>query len=535
MDAHGVNRHRDRHQERTHRAHHRRLARARAGAGARAGRARLESHHRCARRRAGCAPCATSWRAITHVAALAGDVDRPRRTGAALAVLARGHAGPRRGGQQRRHPRPEPAAARCSTTRSTRSSRSTCANVIAPLALIQAAARRAQARRADRQRHERRRRERRTPAGAATASSKAALEQLSAVLAAENPDLRVYWVDPGDMRTDMHQAAFPGEDISDRPLPETRVPGFVRAARGRPAERAVRRPARAGRGARGERHERAAQSARTRTTHGRATSSDARGDEPPEARGLARDEVRLLVSRTRATTLITHASLPRPAGLPERRRRAGRQHQRARSTRRSTPCAQHGGRREPVELHLSTPVARRDRATWVVELRRLRADGTAPLLDARRGRAARACRGGAIATLRRALLGRARTRQPTTGVRLWVAELDLPGGVLGATPPVRLADPLRLRARTAGRSRTTRPSSRTEPGSAEMPSAGRAFTPELVVARLERGGVQRRAAGAAHRRGQSGDSTKPPYRGVLPRAARTADAGERGARGAAAA
>jgi NAD(P)-dependent dehydrogenase (short-subunit alcohol dehydrogenase family) len=58
-------------------------------------------------------------------------------------------------------------------------------------------------------------------------SSKAALEQLSAVLAAENPSLRVYWVDPGDMRTQMHQEAFPGEDISDRPLPETSVPGLV--------------------------------------------------------------------------------------------------------------------------------------------------------------------------------------------------------------------------------------------------------------------------------------------------------------------
>jgi NAD(P)-dependent dehydrogenase (short-subunit alcohol dehydrogenase family) len=58
-------------------------------------------------------------------------------------------------------------------------------------------------------------------------SSKAALEQLSSVLAAENPDLKVYWVDPGDMRTDMHQAAFPGEDISDRPLPDARVAAFV--------------------------------------------------------------------------------------------------------------------------------------------------------------------------------------------------------------------------------------------------------------------------------------------------------------------
>ena len=58
-------------------------------------------------------------------------------------------------------------------------------------------------------------------------SSKAALEQLSAILAAEQPDRRVYWVDPGDMRTAMHQAAFPGEDISDRPLPDASVPGLL--------------------------------------------------------------------------------------------------------------------------------------------------------------------------------------------------------------------------------------------------------------------------------------------------------------------
>jgi NAD(P)-dependent dehydrogenase (short-subunit alcohol dehydrogenase family) len=58
-------------------------------------------------------------------------------------------------------------------------------------------------------------------------SSKAALEQLSAVLAAERPELRVHAVDPGDMRTRMHQEAFPGEDISDRPEPEASVPGLL--------------------------------------------------------------------------------------------------------------------------------------------------------------------------------------------------------------------------------------------------------------------------------------------------------------------
>jgi NAD(P)-dependent dehydrogenase (short-subunit alcohol dehydrogenase family) len=58
-------------------------------------------------------------------------------------------------------------------------------------------------------------------------ASKAALDQLTAVLGVEHPELRVYAVDPGDMATDMHQAAFPGEDISDRPAPESVVPGLM--------------------------------------------------------------------------------------------------------------------------------------------------------------------------------------------------------------------------------------------------------------------------------------------------------------------
>jgi NAD(P)-dependent dehydrogenase (short-subunit alcohol dehydrogenase family) len=58
-------------------------------------------------------------------------------------------------------------------------------------------------------------------------SSKAALEQLTAVFAAEQPALRVYAVDPGDMNTRMHQEAYPGEDISDRPAPSASVPGLL--------------------------------------------------------------------------------------------------------------------------------------------------------------------------------------------------------------------------------------------------------------------------------------------------------------------
>ncbi|CRK58914.1 possible short chain dehydrogenase [Alloactinosynnema sp. L-07] len=59
-------------------------------------------------------------------------------------------------------------------------------------------------------------------------ASKAAVEQLSNVLSAEEPDVRVWWTDPGDLRTQMHQDAFPGEDIGDRPLPATVVPAVLK-------------------------------------------------------------------------------------------------------------------------------------------------------------------------------------------------------------------------------------------------------------------------------------------------------------------
>jgi NAD(P)-dependent dehydrogenase (short-subunit alcohol dehydrogenase family) len=58
-------------------------------------------------------------------------------------------------------------------------------------------------------------------------SAKAALDQASAVLAVEEPALKVYAFDPGDMRTELHQQAYPGEDISDRPTPESVVPALL--------------------------------------------------------------------------------------------------------------------------------------------------------------------------------------------------------------------------------------------------------------------------------------------------------------------
>jgi NAD(P)-dependent dehydrogenase (short-subunit alcohol dehydrogenase family) len=161
---------------------------------------------------------------VTHVAALAGDVtDQVHRE--ALAVLAQGHAGldavVNNAGAL--GPSPQPVLLEYPLEVLAHVFR---ANVLAPLGIVQAlrdqlkpgarvinvtsdAARVAY------------------PGWGGYGATKAALEQLSAVLAVENPELKVYSVDPGDMRTDMHQAAFPGDDISDRPLPDARVPAFI--------------------------------------------------------------------------------------------------------------------------------------------------------------------------------------------------------------------------------------------------------------------------------------------------------------------
>lgn len=71
-------------------------------------------------------------------------------------------------------------------------------------------------------------------------SAKAAVEQASRILAAEEPALRVWWVDPGDLRTRMHQEAFPDEDITDRPEPATVAPAFLRLLKARPESGRIR-------------------------------------------------------------------------------------------------------------------------------------------------------------------------------------------------------------------------------------------------------------------------------------------------------
>jgi NAD(P)-dependent dehydrogenase (short-subunit alcohol dehydrogenase family) len=58
--------------------------------------------------------------------------------------------------------------------------------------------------------------------------SKAGLDHMTTIFAKENPEYKFFSFDPGDMRTDMHQAAFPGQDIGDRPLPqEHAVPALL--------------------------------------------------------------------------------------------------------------------------------------------------------------------------------------------------------------------------------------------------------------------------------------------------------------------
>lgn len=65
-------------------------------------------------------------------------------------------------------------------------------------------------------------------------ASKAALDHVVGTYGAENPDISAYAVDPGDMRTAMYQAAFPGEDINDRALPGTVVPHLLGLVEQRP-------------------------------------------------------------------------------------------------------------------------------------------------------------------------------------------------------------------------------------------------------------------------------------------------------------
>jgi S-adenosylmethionine:tRNA ribosyltransferase-isomerase len=208
--------------------------------------------------------------------------------------------------------------------------------------------------------------------------------------------------------------------------------------------------------------------------------------EPPEARGLSRDGVRLMVTRVEddgigharfrhfpeflasGDVLVVNTSATINAALDAWREGAG------------------GRPAEAIELHLSTPLPGGPSHHWVVELRRPTGQGTTPLLTARRGERLR-LPAGATATLLEPYLPHGLT-VANPRVRLWVAELVLPSDVLeyaaGHGHPIRYkyvpgSWPLSYYQTVFA----------TEPGSAEMPSAGRGFTQQMVE-RLERNGVE---------------------------------------------
>jgi S-adenosylmethionine:tRNA ribosyltransferase-isomerase len=214
--------------------------------------------------------------------------------------------------------------------------------------------------------------------------------------------------------------------------------------------------------------------------------------EPPEARGLPRDRVRLMVSRVQADS-TTHTRFDRlPAFL-----RAG---DLVVVNASATINAAFDGMlaNERVLVHLSTPLHGN---RWVVELRRLTSGGHAPLLDASAGRVATIRPGGTVRLV-------APYSTTTRGVRLWVAELRLPLDVLRFAE--RFGAPIRYAyVPTPWHASYYQTLFAREPGSAEMPSAGRAFTTS-VVARLAARGV-RIAPIVLHTGVSSLEDHEPPY------------------------
>jgi S-adenosylmethionine:tRNA ribosyltransferase-isomerase len=208
--------------------------------------------------------------------------------------------------------------------------------------------------------------------------------------------------------------------------------------------------------------------------------------EPPEARGLARDGVRLLVSDP-DTDDVRHATV---RDLPDFLHSGDMLVVNASATINAALDGWRSARGHPAEelvaVHLSSPVPGSDDGPrWVIELRRPMADGTQPLLDARAGERIR-LRGGGSATLI-APFGAPAGGLPNGAVRLWEADLACPGGVMAYAAefgaPIRYAYvrdrwPLYMYQTMFGM----------EPGSAEMPSAGRPFTADIVM-RLQSKGV----------------------------------------------
>jgi S-adenosylmethionine:tRNA ribosyltransferase-isomerase len=223
--------------------------------------------------------------------------------------------------------------------------------------------------------------------------------------------------------------------------------------------------------------------------------------EPPEARGLTRDAVRLMVSRL-GGDLITHA---RFRHLPDYLQPGDVVVVNTSATINASLDAWREETGEWIELHLSTPVPEGEDSHWVVELREVSGDKALPLLTAHSGELLQLAGGGSVKLLEPY---QAHRLDALAQVRLWIAELRVPGGVLAYAEehgsPIRYSYvkerwPLSYYMTMFA----------TEPGSAEMPSAGRAFTP-VVVDRLERNGV-RVVPLVLHTGVASLESGEPPY------------------------
>ncbi len=301
-------------------------------------------------------------------------------------------------------------------------------------------------------------------------SSKAALEQVSNVLAAEQPALRVYRFDPGDMRTQMHQDAFPGEDISDRPEPESVVPALLRLLRGRSAQRSL--PGRCAAG--GTTMTAAAPS--SGLAAGRTGEAGLRPPAGARSRGAAR-------SAGPDPRRRPHDGRPprRPATSSTARSRCCRPSSSRATSSSSTRPAPSRPRIDavaadgtPLVVHLSTQLAA-DR--WVVELRRPAGRSTerwsgppppSPLSlgpDAARSRWS-ALRGPPAAC------GSPGSACPNATLT-WLA---------GHGRPIRYGYVERPWPLSAYQNVYA-----TEPGSAEMPSAGRPFTTEVITRLVAKG------------------------------------------------
>jgi S-adenosylmethionine:tRNA ribosyltransferase-isomerase len=205
--------------------------------------------------------------------------------------------------------------------------------------------------------------------------------------------------------------------------------------------------------------------------------------EPPEARGLARDQVRLMVSYTLHDAIVHTRFCDLPEFLVQGDVLVV-------NTSATINAALNGwrhgrdGSAEPVALHLSSPTAD---GRWILELRRLTPASHTPLLSARRGETIRLDGGAAAVLVERLRPSVSDVSLPNDRVRLWLAEIDTPNGVAQFAAehgmPIRYDYvpqrwPLEYYQTVFA----------SEPGSAEMPSAGRPFTHD-VIDRLERNGV----------------------------------------------